>query len=115
MLAKYIHEANAEYRRIRKRIPLGVLHSAEEYDNAVAVFDDILDEIGQNEDHPLADLAEMLALSIESYEEAHVPIPDSFGPQILRSLWRNLGSTNLTWPRSGAKGSFRRSFLGNVN
>lgn len=86
MLAKYIHEANAEYHRIRNRVPLGVFHSVEEYDNAVAVLDDILDEIGQNEDHPLADLAEMLALSIESYEEAHAPIPDSSGPQILRSL-----------------------------
>ena len=86
MLAKYINEANAEYRRIRKRVPLGVFRSVEEYDNAVAILDDILDEIGQNEDHPLADLAEMLALSIESYEEAYAPIPDSSGPRILRSL-----------------------------
>ena len=104
MLAKYIHEANAEYRRIRKRVPLGVLHSAEEYDNAVAVLDDILDEIGQNEDHPLADLAEMLALSIESYEEAHVPIPDSFGPQILRSLMEEHGLKQSDLTEIGSQG-----------
>ena len=101
MLAKYIHEANAEYRRIRKRIPLGVFHSVEEYDNAVAVLDDILDEIGQNEDHPLA---EMLALSIESYEEAHVPIPDSFGPQILRSLMEEHGLNQSDLAEIGSQG-----------
>jgi len=104
MLAKYIHEANAEYGRIRKRVPLGVLHSVEEYDHAVAVLDDILDEIGQDENHSLADLAEMLALSIESYEEVHVPIPDSSGPQILRYLMEEHGLNQSDLPEIGSQG-----------
>ena len=86
MLAKYIHAVNADYRRIRQRIPLGVLHTKREYDRAVAVLDDILDEIGQQETHSLADLAETLALSIEAYEDTHVAIPAASGPAILRSL-----------------------------
>jgi hypothetical protein len=32
MLAKYIHDVNADYRRIRQRIPLGPLHTQMEYD-----------------------------------------------------------------------------------
>lgn len=104
MLAKYIHEANAEYRRIRKRVPLGVLHSVEEYDHAVAVLDYILDEIGQDENHSLADLAEMLALSIESYEEVHVPVPDSSGPQILRYLMEEHGLNQSDLPEIGSQG-----------
>ena len=63
MLAKYIHDVNTEYRRIRQRIPLGRLRTKVEYDRAVTVLDAILDEIGEQETHPLADLAETLALS----------------------------------------------------
>jgi HTH-type transcriptional regulator/antitoxin HigA len=86
MLAKYIHDVNADYRRIRQRVPLGPLHTMTEYDRAVAVLDNILDEIGQQETHPLADLAETLALSIEAYENIHSAMPDASAPAILRSL-----------------------------
>ncbi len=86
MLAKYIQEANADYRRIRQRIPLGPLRTAADYNRAVTVLDEILDEIGQQETHPLADLAETLSLFIEAYEDAHVPYADSPASEILRTL-----------------------------
>lgn len=104
MLAKYIHGVNADYRRIRQRIPLGVLHTKAEYDRAVAVLDDILDEFGQQETHPLADLAETLALSIEAYEDAHVAIPDASGPEILRSLMEDHELAQSDIPEIGSQG-----------
>ena len=104
MLAKYIHDANADYRRIRQRIPLGPLHTKTEYDRAVAVLDDILDEIGQQETHPLADLAETLALSIEAYEDAHIPMPSASGPAILRSLMEEHDLTQSDLPDIGSQG-----------
>jgi HTH-type transcriptional regulator / antitoxin HigA len=104
MLAKYIQEANAEYRKIRKRIPFGVLHTVEEYEQAITVLDNILDEIGQNENDPLADLAETLALSIESYEEAHTTIPEFFGPEILKFLMEEHGLTQSDLPEIGSQG-----------
>jgi HTH-type transcriptional regulator/antitoxin HigA len=104
MLAKYIHDVNADYRRIRQRIPLGVLHTKAEYDRAVAVLDDILDEIGQQETHPLADLAETLALSIEAYEDSHVAMPDASGPEILRSLMVDHELAQSDIPEIGSQG-----------
>jgi len=104
MLAKYIHDVNADYRRIRQRIPLGVLHTKAEYDRAVAVLDDILDEIGQQETHPLADLAETLALSIEAYEDTHVAMPDASGPEILRSLMEDHELAQSDMPEIGSQG-----------
>ena len=86
MLAKYIQEANTDYRRIRQRIPLGPLRTEVEYNRAVTVLDEIVDEIGQQETHPLADLAETLGLFIEAYEDTHVPFSDSSAPEILRTL-----------------------------
>ena len=104
MLAKYIHDVNADYRRIRQRIPLGVLHTKAEYDRAVAVLDDILDEIGQQETHPLADLAETLALSIEAYEDTHVAMSDASGPEILRSLMEDHELAQSDMPEIGSQG-----------
>jgi HTH-type transcriptional regulator/antitoxin HigA len=104
MLAKYIHDVNADYRRIRQRIPLGPLHTKTEYDQAVAVLDDILDEIGQQETHPLADLAETLALSIEAYEDIHSPIPEASAPTILRSLMEEHDLAQSDLPEIGSQG-----------
>lgn len=104
MLAKYIHEANADYRRIRQRIPLGVLHTKTEYDRAVAVLDHILDEIGQQETHPLADLAETLALSIEAYEDIYIPMPDISAPAILCSLMEDHHLAQSDLPEIGSQG-----------
>ncbi|MEK6762633.1 MAG: helix-turn-helix domain-containing protein [Nitrospirota bacterium] len=104
MLAKYIHDVNADYHRIRRRIPLGPLHTKTEYDQAVAVLDNILDEIGQQETHPLADLAETLALSIKAYEDAHIPMPSASGPAILRSLMEEHDLTQSDLPDIGSQG-----------
>lgn len=86
MLAKYIQDANTDYRRIRQRIPLGPLRTEADYNRAVTVLDEILDEIGQQETHPLADLAGTLGLFIEAYEDAHVPYSDPSASEILRTL-----------------------------
>ena len=104
MLAKYIHDANADYRRIRQRIPLGPLHTKTEYDRAVAVLDDILDEIGQQETHPLADLAETLALSIEAYEDIHSAMPEASAPAILCSLMEDHDLAQSDLPEIGSQG-----------
>jgi HTH-type transcriptional regulator/antitoxin HigA len=104
MLAKYIHDANADYRRIRQRIPLGRLHTKAEYDRAVAVLDDIVDEIGQQDTHPFADLAETIALSIEAYEDTHVAMPNASGPEILRSLMEDHDLAQSDLPEIGSQG-----------
>ena len=112
MSAKYIQEANSEYRRIRQRIPLGVLHSEKEYENAVTVLDEILDEIGENEDHPLADLAETLGFFIESYEDDHTPISESTGPEILKNLMEDYGLKQSDLPEIGSQGVISEILFG---
>lgn len=103
-LPEYIQEANKEYHRIRRKIPLGVLYSEQEYENAVAVLDEILDEIGENENHPLADMAEALSVFIEDYEDAHAPMPGSSIPEILKSLMEEHGLKQSDLPEIGSQG-----------
>jgi HTH-type transcriptional regulator / antitoxin HigA len=80
------------------------LRTKAEYNRAVAVLDDIVDEIGQQETHPLADLAETLSLSIQAHESAHVPISDSSVSDILHHLMQEHGLTQSELPEIGTQG-----------
>jgi HTH-type transcriptional regulator/antitoxin HigA len=50
-----------------------VPHSEEQYDRIVALLDNLVDEVGEDESHPLASLMEVLSVLIERYEAEHVP------------------------------------------
>lgn len=50
-----------------------VPHTEHEYDTLVALLDALIDEVGEDERHPLASLMELVGVLIESYEEQHVP------------------------------------------
>ena len=50
-----------------------VPHAESEYQRLVAVLDDLIDVVGEDENHPLASLMEVIGVLIEKYEEEHVP------------------------------------------
>ena len=48
-------------------------HTEEEYQRLVAFLDTLIDEVGEEETHPLASLMEVVGVLIERYEEDQVP------------------------------------------
>jgi HTH-type transcriptional regulator / antitoxin HigA len=50
-----------------------VPHTEEEYRKLVALLDGLIDEVGEDESHPLASLMEIVSVLIEKYEDEHVP------------------------------------------
>jgi HTH-type transcriptional regulator/antitoxin HigA len=50
-----------------------VPHSEEEYQQLVVLLDSLIDEVGENESHPLASLMEIVGVLIEKYEGENVP------------------------------------------
>lgn len=48
-------------------------HDQAEYDRLVNVLDQLIDEVGEDENHPLASLMEVIGVLIEKYEDEHVP------------------------------------------
>ena len=44
-----------------------------EYSELVVIFDQLIDQIGEDETHPLASLMEVIGVLIEKYEDEHVP------------------------------------------
>ena len=50
-----------------------VPHSDEEYQQLVEMLDSMIDEVGEDESHPLASLMEIVGVLIEKYEVELVP------------------------------------------
>ena len=50
-----------------------VPHTEKEYQRLVVLLDQLVDEVGNDESHPLASLMEVVGLLIEKYEDEQVP------------------------------------------
>ena len=50
-----------------------VPHTEEDYRDLVQLLDRLTDEVGEDENHPLASLMDVLGVLIEKYEDEHVP------------------------------------------
>ena len=50
-----------------------VPHTPADCERLVALLDELIDEVGEDESHPLASLMEVVGLLIERYEDEHVP------------------------------------------
>jgi HTH-type transcriptional regulator / antitoxin HigA len=52
---------------------LYVPHDEAEYDRLVGILDQLIDQVGNDETHPLASLMEVIGVVIEKYEDEHIP------------------------------------------
>ncbi len=84
--------------------PLLVIRNEREYNEAVKRLNELLDEIGANEKHPLYSLLDTLGTLIHVYEEEHHPIPDVSGAEVLRFLMDEHGLTQSNMPEVGSQG-----------
>ena len=50
-----------------------VPHNEKEYNKLVALLDNLIDEVGEDEAHPLASLMDIIGTLIEKYENDYVP------------------------------------------
>jgi HTH-type transcriptional regulator/antitoxin HigA len=62
-----------------------------DYARARATMDTLLDAIGDDESHPLAEVLDYLADRIKAYEDEHGPIPDAEPGEVLRFLMEQHG------------------------
>ena len=52
---------------------LFVPHTESEYRQLVELLDSLIDQVGEDESHPLASFMEVVGILIENYEDEHVP------------------------------------------
>jgi HTH-type transcriptional regulator / antitoxin HigA len=66
--------------------PIFTIRNEQEYNTAIKRLNDLLDEVGDNEKHPLYSLLDTLGTLIQVYEEEHEPMPENSGVEVLRYL-----------------------------
>ncbi len=68
-----------------------------DYARATAVMNQLLDDVGEYENHPLAEVLDYLSNQVIAYEADHVEIPDASPRDVLRFLMQqhNLSQTDL--------------------
>lgn len=84
--------------------PLLTIRNEREYNAAVKRMNELLDEIGTDEKHPLYSLLDTLGTLIHAYEEEHYPIPESTGADVLHFLMEEHGLTQSDLPEVGSQG-----------
>lgn len=104
MTAHQMNEVGQEYRRLRAVVPLGTLRTKKDYVRATGLLDAILDEIGEDEKHPLAELADALSVFIEKYEAENVRFPEANPAAVLRFLLQQHNLRQSDLPEIGSQG-----------
>ena len=57
-----------------------------QYEKSIDRLNELLDEVGVDEQHPLYDLLDTLGTVIYAYEEKHYPVPECDGIEALQFL-----------------------------
>ena len=70
----------------RQSIGITSIRTEADYAQALAMIDALLDEAGDDEDHPLADVLDYLADRVQAYEDENFHIPDAAPREVLRFL-----------------------------
>ncbi|MGS0742526.1 helix-turn-helix domain-containing protein [Glaciimonas sp. GG7] len=67
------------------------VHTDDEYAQVSATIAVLLEAVGDNENHPLADVLDYLADQVKAYEDAHFQIPEAEPSEVLRFLMEQHG------------------------
>lgn len=71
---------------VYRMLGFGKVRTEKEYNRAIRIMDEIVDEVGDNEKHPMAALLDYLAEQVEDYEAKSFPIPDAAPHKVLAFL-----------------------------
>jgi len=100
---------NTQLKEIAKVWPdmqniFSVPHNENDYKKLVNLLDSLIDEVGNDESHPLASLMETLGSLIEAYEARNLPEIDGNPIDTLKALMEEHGIRQSDLPEIGSQG-----------
>ena len=100
---------NTQLKEIAKVWPniqsvFSVPHNEKDYNNLVNLLDSLIDEVGNNESHPLSSLMETIGSLIETYESQNYPDIEGNPINALRTLMEEHGLKQSDLPEIGSQG-----------
>ena len=81
-----------------------VPHNEKDYNNLVNLLDSLIDEVGNNESHPLSSLMETIGSLIEAYESQNYPDIEGDPINTLKTLMEEHGLKQSDLPEIGSQG-----------
>ena len=100
---------NTQLEKIAKICPgiqniFSVPHNQKEYSRIVNILDGLIDEVGENESHPLASLMETLGSLIETYEAQNIPVIEGSPSDVFKTLMEEHDLKQSELPEIGSQG-----------
>lgn len=83
---------------------LSPARSDSDYKRQVALLDTLIDEVGEQENHPLNGFMEILGVLVEQYELEHDPLPEASGREVLAFLMEEHNLKQSELPELGSQG-----------
>ena len=81
-----------------------VPHNQKQYDRLVSLLDTLIDEVGNNEKHPLASLMETIGSLIETYESRYINEIEGNPTDTLKALMEEHGLRQSDLSEIGSQG-----------
>ena len=94
---------------------LSVPHTEVEYDNLSAFLDQLIDDVGNDESHPLAALMDTVGTLIEAYDKEHFPFSEGDPIDVLKYLMEKQNLTQSDLPELGSQGIISEILSGKRN
>jgi len=93
--ATHLDEILPAWKGLRKSAPyFGPVRNERDYARMQSLMDQLLEEVGDDEDHPLADLLDLVSVLVGQYEDENTPGLESASPRdVLRFLMDQQGLT----------------------
>ena len=92
--------------------PILTIRTEQDYEQGIDRLNDLLDEVGTNEDHPLYTLLDTLGVVIQTYEGTHHSIPDCSGREVLTYLMEEHALSAAELPEIGSPGEIENILNG---
>jgi len=85
--------AERAWQAFHEGIGIAAIQTPRQYQQTVAFMNQLLDQVGENERHPLAGLLDLVGELVAAYESRTHPVPDAPPREVLRLLMEQNGLT----------------------
>jgi HTH-type transcriptional regulator/antitoxin HigA len=83
---------------------LSVPYTEEDYYNRLDLLNKLIDEVGDNEQHPLASLLDTVGTLVANYEQEHYSLPEASPQEVLAYLIQEHQLMQSELPEIGSQG-----------
>jgi HTH-type transcriptional regulator/antitoxin HigA len=83
---------------------IAVPSNESQYQERLALLEQLLDEIGEDENHPLSSLLDTLSVVVSNYEQQNYPKPQASAQDVLAYLMAEHGLKQSDLPEIGSQG-----------